>query len=218
MNSEGVYLDLELEEEREKNANFPIPEVDYKDVIEKADKFNKEVVDPARKQEADESLKEFNKVIENEDDFLAKFDESRFDLEVLFDGDLLKMKILPLTPGMDASLLEADKSIFNDLTKAQRLALQKSINGEKLTPKQTEILTKLNKEYESRSSESILDKANHVLAQHIRPPELGSFEERLEFWEKRGGSYLLLKTFLVNEIVQRIGTDQRSMIKLFRSN
>ena len=44
---EGVFIDLELENKRE-NANFDIPIVDYEEIIEKAEKFNEEVVEPTR--------------------------------------------------------------------------------------------------------------------------------------------------------------------------
>ena len=128
------------------------------------------------------------------------------------------MKILPLTPGMDASLLDADKSIFNDLTKKERSALEKSMSGKELNTKELTILNNLNDKFMKSNSKEILTKTNNTLAQHIRPPQLKSHKERVTFWEKRGGAHFLLKIFLVEQINNRIGTDQRAMIKLFRSS
>jgi hypothetical protein len=221
----GETLSPERKQELEANG-IPVPDLDIDDIAKNINVLNEEERPKLEEEQTEtrkEQAEEFNKMLETEDEFLELFNEERFDLKVVFKGRIVEFKVKPITPNMDAKLLEPDKTVFNDISAEERAILQKHMSGEPLNEDEAKVVAKLTDMSESKNSRALLKRTNEILAQHISIPiaktsyEKKTYRQKLKWWSEEGGADFFLKFFLVNEVVQRLGADQRSMDTIFLS-
>lgn len=187
-----------------------------------AEEYDKKVIKPQKKKEQEKFEKEFEEVIESEDDLLKEFSPERFNIQVIYTSPLTKtpklykFTVKPIEPGDDLSLLDIDKDIYSDLRPEEKAIMEKLQRGETLTEDDFKIMQKAEAEARKKTADKVLDQTHTVLSQFVTPPDFGGdLEKRKEFWINAD---FMFKMFLFTEVVNRLGLNQQTLIKLFQGD
>jgi hypothetical protein len=196
------------------------PEIE--ELAKNANKYAKTVKEPREQKEQEKKIEEFKEVISSERELLKLFSKNRLNLEIVYNQQLLKFKIKPLTSTEDIEAVGLDFRTYMDLTDLEKEIILKKNQGETLTPEEQKIYNKKEEEFTSGAMGNMLDQANNILATFLTPPSYSSVRDpkkrmnrKLNFWR---GMPFDLKMFLFTEVINRLGINPEVDLKLFQTN
>ena len=191
------------------------PENIAKMEAEATENFEKKIL-PEIQEETEEALKEFNEIISTEDELVELFSPQRFEISIVYKQKLLKFTIKPMAPGDDLSVLDVDQQVYANLTEEEKKIIEKIGKGEELTEEESKTIQDSNKRARQETASNQLGRMHLILAQFVTPPEFdGDIDKKVKFWE---GVDFILKTFLTNQIMDKLGFHPDAMVKLFQGD
>lgn len=204
---------------------MPKDEFDHEkleEIARNANKYAQTVKEPLEQKEREEQVKKFNEVIETERDLLKIFSKDRLKIELVYNKKLLKFQIKPLKSTKDIEAVGLDLTVYMDLNDLEKEIILKKNRGEVLTGDEQEIYDAKEKEFASSHLGGALDQAHHLLATFLTPPSFSRLKNpekqyiaKLTFWESFPFD---LKMFLFSEVIDRLGINPETDVKLFQVN
>lgn len=192
------------------------------EMAKEANKYAKTVKEPLEQKENEEKIKEFEEVIDNERDLLQTFSPDRLNLEVVYNKKLFKFNIKPLHDTSDIQSIGLDFQTYMDLEDLEKEIILKKNRGETLTAEEKRVYSKTEEELASNIAGSSLDQANHILATFLSPPSFKRVkdpnkrnERKIKFWRAFPFD---LKMYLFSEVIERLGINPETNIKLFQAD
>lgn len=190
--------------------------VDIEAATKRAQKYNDEVYEPAVEEEAKQAVDDFNEVIATEKELLNHFSEDKMHVKITNQGKLFEFDLRQVSGSDDLKAIQLDLSVYSTLTDKERELVVKKNEGQKpLSNAETRLYEKINAKLENEMGGKILDQVHDVLAQFVTPP-CGSVEENKKFWETRVP--FDFKTFLADAVMDRLGINQTTDVKLFQAS
>lgn len=177
----------------------------------------REAINTYKPSETIEAVETTKNLILTEKEFLDIIDNTSrvLKVNVPFDGNWYQMEfeILPLDDSRVVTALQTHVDLFKDYSKDEMLLFTKAQQGQVLTPEETSIVQKINKEVEEKSNEDRIHTINNFLAAQLRLPESSEdIEVRKEFWKKFP---FLTKSAIMIKVEDRLGLTDQKMEKLF---
>jgi hypothetical protein len=125
----------------------------------------------------------------------------------------MEFEILPLDDSRVVSTLQTHIDLFKDYSQEEVTIWSKAQQGEPITREEQQLINKMNKEIEQKSSEDRISSMNNFLASQLRLPESTSDKEtRLEFWAKFP---FITKAAIMQKVEDKLGLTDQSNEKLF---
>lgn len=200
-------------------------EVDIQSIEEElreANEYAKTVKEPEEQKEQEKRVEEFQEIIDSERELLHLFSDDRLKLEVVYGKKLLKFKIKPLENTGDIENIGLDFRIYMELDDLEKEIVLKKNRGETLTSSEQEVYNVKEKEFAEGAMGNALDQAHHILATFLTPPSYSKtrnpkkrLEKKLVFWQSVPFD---LKMFLFTEVIQRLGINPETELKLFQAD
>lgn len=197
---------------------------DYLKKIEKLSKASKEyaktVKEPEEQKKNEKRVEEFNELIDNERELLKIFSKDRLKLEVVYNKKIFKFTIKPLTDTSDVEAIGLDFQTYVDLNDFEKEIILKKSRGETLDIKEQAIYDEKEKDLASGVMGNALEQTHHILATFLTPPSYNDISDsekrhelRMEFWHDFPFD---LKMFLFAEVMERLGINPETELKLFQ--
>lgn len=128
----------------------------------------------------------------------------------------MEFEILPLDDSRVVETLQNHVDLFKDYSKEEMLVWTKAQQGQTVSHEEQQIVRKMTKEIEEKSSEDRIKSMNHFLASQLRLPESTSdINVRVEFWKKFP---FIVKSAIMFKVEDRLGLTEQSNEKLFPSS
>ena len=128
----------------------------------------------------------------------------------------MEFEILPLDDSRIVETLQNHVDLFKDYSKEEMLVWTKAQQGQTVSHEEQQIVRKMTKEIEEKSSEDRIKSMNHFLASQLRLPESTSdINVRVEFWKKFP---FIVKSAIMFKVEDRLGLTEQSNEKLFPSS
>ena len=128
----------------------------------------------------------------------------------------MEFEILPLDDSRVVETLQNHVDLFKDYSKEEMLVWTKAQQGQTVSHEEQQIVRKMTKEIEEKSSEDRIKSMNHFLASQLRLPESTSdINIRVEFWKKFP---FIVKSAIMFKVEDSLGLTEQSNEKLFPSS
>lgn len=125
----------------------------------------------------------------------------------------MEFEILPLDDSRVVSTLQTHIDLFKDYSKEEVTIWSRAQQGAPMSPEEMQIINKMNREIEEKSSQDRIASMNNFLAAQLRLPESTSdLETRREFWEKFP---FITKAAIMQKVEDKLGLTDQSNEKLF---
>lgn len=125
----------------------------------------------------------------------------------------MEFEILPLDDSRAVETLQTHVDLFKDYSRREMELFSKAQQGEPITPEEQQIVAKMQKEIDEKSSVDRIAAINKFLAAQTRLPESTSdFDKRIEFWAKFP---FITKSAIMIKVEDRLGLTEQSNEKLF---
>lgn len=195
---------------------------DIEKILRETNEYAKTVKEPQEQREQEKRVEEFQEIIDSERELLHLFSNERLKLEVVYNKKLLKFKIKPLENTSDIESIGLDFRTYMELDDLEKEIILKKNRGETLTSSEQEVYNLKEKEFAEGAMGNALDQAHHILATFLTPPSYSKtrnpkkrLEKKLEFWRNIPFD---LKMFLFTEVIQRLGINPETELKLFQAD
>lgn len=188
-----------------------IGDLDIKALNENAAEFLEEL-DEEAEEEAVKVEKEFDEVIETRKELMELFDPQRLDMDILYKGKLLKLKLHEVDGS--ANLKALDLNIHAELSDLEQSVLDPK-KQDTLTPSEKKLHDKTMKKLEKDMSKNLLEYTYQILSQFVffKDMEDMDIKDRVVFWKNLPFD---LKMFISVEAMRRLGLEPAADIKLFQ--
>lgn len=194
-------------------------DLDLDQLTEEANIYVQNVKEPSEKKEQEEKLEKFKKIIQTEKDLLEQFNPQRLELEIIYNDLLLKFKVRPVSGADDLELIGLDFNVYVNLDELEKQVISKKNSGTKLTQKEEKMYKAAEDKLAGHMMGDALEQAHHILASFLTPPAYSKtknpkkrYEKKIEFWR---GIPFDLKMYLFSEVIDRLGMNPESDVKLF---
>ena len=125
---------------------------------------------------------------------------------------LFEFTVRPLEDSRAVKFLEQHIDIFRDTSDEERKIYDKANNGEKLNPKEEQVLEHINKKISENQSRSTMENITSLLASQLEEPKSLTYEEKLEFWNNFN---FILRVQLYSKVMEKLGLTQEFNDDLF---
>jgi hypothetical protein len=185
------------------------PDIDYEAAKKRAQEYDDKVIKPEVEQAKADIQAQFDEVIDTQAKWADFYDEDNYEFDVIYNMKKYKVQIRALQEGDDFSILDMDSGdVYADLNKPEQAIVEKVREGVRLTSDEERILAKINKQTDG--AKLVFKNMNAVLTQHVVLPDFSKEE-----WERK--IPFLLRMFIYQETLQRLGMDNRFQPKLFQT-
>lgn len=125
---------------------------------------------------------------------------------------LFTFTVKPLEDSRAVQFLEQHIDIFRDISDEERKIYDKANNGEKLNPKEEQVLEHINKKINENQSRSTMENITQLLASQLEEPSSLSYDEKIDFWNNFN---FLLRVQLYSKVMEKLGLTQEFNDDLF---
>lgn len=187
---------------------------------EKANTYYEEVIVPDEIAEQEKRVEEHQKIIKTESDLLKLFNPKTYrKLGLEYKDNLLEFEITPVETTEDIEFLHLDIRTYIDLKELEKTVFEKNYSDETLSKTEKVLYNKVKQKLEKGKQDTDLDRMHKLLSILVTPPSYeevkNSFErykKRFDFWKSMP---LDLKTFILENSLERLGMDPKVELKLF---
>ena len=178
----------------------------------------REAINTIKPSETLELLEETEEMILTEKDWLDIVDNKQnrmLRVNVPFNSKWYPMEfeILPLDDSRVVSTMQTHIDLFKGYSNEEISIWTRAQQGEKITNEEEQLISKMNKESEEKSSQDRIASMNKFLAAQLRLPDSTSdVDVRVEFWEKFP---FITKAAIMQKVEDHLGLTNQSNEKLF---
>jgi hypothetical protein len=164
-----------------------------------------------------DAFEKTQKTITTEEEWLNLLDntDNTLKVNVPLKGKWYEMEfeILPLDDSRIVQTLQTHVDLFKDYSPSEIQLYSKAQQGQTITPEEAAIVSKMNKDLESRASEDRIKYINDFLTSQLRlPNSTQDTRKRKLFWEKFP---FLVKSAIMIKVEDYLGLTEYSNEKLF---
>lgn len=125
----------------------------------------------------------------------------------------MEFEILPLDDSRVVSTMQTHIDLFKGYSNEEISIWTRAQQGQAITKEEQQLINKMNKEIESKSSQDRIKSMNKFLAAQLRLPDSTSdIDVRVEFWEKFP---FITKAAIMQKVEDHLGLTDQSNEKLF---
>lgn len=125
----------------------------------------------------------------------------------------MEFEILPLDDSRIVQTLQTHVELFKDYSPSEIQLYSKAHQGQTITPEEAAIVSKMNKDLESKASTDRIKHMNQFLASQLRlPNSTTDFKKRILFWEKFP---FMVKSAIMIKVEDHLGLTEYTNEKLF---